>query len=416
MPLTDVQVKNLKASDRMYKLFDGDGLFIEVTPAGSKIWKMKYYFKKLVDGVDKRVARKLNFGTYPEVSLKDAREKRFAAKKLIANGIDPAEEEKRIVEEQHKTEETNARTFNVVGKEWWEEWKKDKSHNTRKNKARVIKPFRNAFGKKQITTITPREIKEVMQILTNDGKVESAKRGLWGVKAIFNYAMAMGDCIFNPAEHLAGFIPKQSVKHHVAITDPEQLGEMLRKIDQCNSAPSVKYCLRILAYLPLRSTEIREATWGEIDFEDKSWTIPATRRKNEKDGGGMKNRQPHRVPLSRQVAELFQQLRIHTGDSEYCFPNAHGNKCITDNALLVALKRLGYRGMMTAHGFRTTFSTICNENKKEWGFDKDEIEYQLAHSETDQVRAAYCQAKYFDGRRALMQKWADYLDELKASN
>lgn len=414
MPLNDAFIRSLKPEGKTYKRFDGGGLYIEVTPKGYKSWNMKYSVRKLKDGKYQTVYDKMKFGTYPSLSLKEAREKREEIRKILDAGNDPKIEKE--VQENEFLKQTI--TFNEVGLEWWKDWRQNKAKNTRKNRKRQLKPFRNAFGKKPLVTITRQTIRETLELLLETGKVESVKRGFWMVRSIFEHAIMMGYCDNNPAQCLNNKFKNilTKTRHHPAITDKAEFGKFLNKIADCNSSPGVKLCLLIMAYLPLRSTELRGAKWTEIDFNNAEWIVPGTRAKDERDGGGMKNRQPHRVPLSKQVLRLFKQLKVYTGDGEYCFPGKKNNKNITPQALTNVVKRQGYKGKMCAHGFRSSFTTFCNEYKTEWGFSKDEIEYQLAHSETDQIREAYNLAEYFDIRRKLMQKWADFLDELRKNN
>ena len=204
-------------------------------------------------------------------------------------------------------------------------------------------------------------------------------------------------------------------KHYATITDPAAVGHLLRCIDEYQGGAVVGYALKILPYLALRSAELRGGRWSEIDLDKALWIVPAARRENAKDGGGMKMRIAHAVPLPTQAVRLFRELHLLTGTGEQCFPGRHSaSQCISDMALLNGIRRMGFsKEEMTIHGFRAMFSTILNEKKLEWGFDGDIIEAQLAHKEQNTVRDAYNHASYLDKRRELLQRWADYLDELR---
>lgn len=232
---------------------------------------------------------------------------------------------------------------------------------------------------------------------------------------ICRFARTCGYIVFNPAAGLKEVLKPIQTKHYATITDPAAVGHLLRCIDEYQGGAVVGYALKILPYLALRSAELRGGRWSEIDLDKALWILPAARRENAKDGGGMKMRIAHAVHLPTQAVRLFRELHLLTGTGELCFPGRHSaSQCISDMALLNGIRRMGFsKEEMTIHGFRAMFSTILNEKKLEWGFDGDIIEAQLVHKEQNTVRDAYNHASYLDKRRELLQRWADYLDELR---
>lgn len=406
--LKDSQIRALKPTGKVQKISDGGGLYLHVTEKGSKLWRMAYSF----EGKQKL----LSLGAYPEVSLLDARRRRDEAKQQLANGIDPSAEKKRIKLEARQTAEAASRTFRVVAAEFVETQENVWATNNIKKKIRLLNMLYDAFGDKPIEEVTPTDILAVARPLDACGKTVTAHTLVQTANQVCRFARACGYCVFNAADGLTSVLRPIQARHRPCITEPVEVGQLLRAIDEYKGSISVMWALRLLPYIPLRSTELRGAFWSEIDFENALWTVPATRAARPQDGGGMKMRQEHIVPLSTQVLQLFQELRNFNQPGPLCFPGRQSaTQCISDVALLNSIRRMGYgRDEMCVHGFRGTFSTMLNEKKLEWGFDSDVIEVQLAHVEKNAVRSAYNHATYLEQRRKLMQRWADYLDELRA--
>lgn len=406
--LNDVMIRNLKPTGKQQKLSDGEGLFLIVTPKGSKLWRYRTFY----NGKENT----LSFGKYPAISLAQARQMKIEAQGLEIKGIDPAlarKEEKARV----KNESLNERmTFKVVAMEWLEKMQAEWAATNLKKKVRLLNGLFNVIGDKPISSIIPADILPFLKSIDMAGKTCTAHALAQTASQVFRYARICGYCMFNPADGLTGALKRIESKHYACLKTPEKVGELLRAIDEYPGSISVFFALKILPYVALRSTELRDAFWREIDFDKAVWTVPATRANRLKDGGGMKMRIAHEVPLARQAVNLFMQLKQCGQNGDLCFPGRQSKTaCITDASLLNAIRSMGYtREDMTVHGFRGTFSTLLNEKKTEWGFDSDIIERQMAHSQKDAVRAAYNHASYMAQRRRLMQMWADYLDELKA--
>jgi integrase len=271
------------------------------------------------------------------------------------------------------------------------------------------------IGGLPVSKLKPADILAAIRPVEGAGHLETAHKMAQTANQICRFARTCGYAEFNPADGLTGVLKPSRNKHHAAIIEPLKVGALLRDIDAYGGTPVIRYALKILPYVALRSMELRGARWEELTLEEAVWTVPASRKPDPKDGGGMKMRIAHVVPLSRQVAALFRELYLLTGMGPLCFPSDHSaTRSISDMGLLNALRRMGHaKGEMTIHGFRGMFSTLVNAKKLEWGIDSDTIERQLAHKEGNAVRAAYNHAEYLPERRKLMQKWADYLDELR---
>jgi len=366
---------------------DGEGLFLLVTPSGSKYWRLKYFFA----GKEKLLA----LGVYPDVTLSDARERRAQARKVLAGGNDPSEakkEAKRLLTDKH------ANTFELVAREW---------HQTRlakwtplyakKTLTRLETHVFTKLGTRPIAEITTHELLSAMRTIEARGP-DLAHRVLQLCGQIFSYAVITQRATINPAGPLRGAL-KPVVKQNHAYIKPNELQEYLEKLEAYDGSLQTKLAMKFLLLTFVRTGELRGAAWGEIDLDKGEWRIPAER---------MKMRDPHIVPLSRQAIAILKELQPVTGQWKYVFPNQHkpaGH--MSENTILYALYRMGYHSRATGHGFRSTASTVLNEH----GFPPDVIERQLAHSERNQVRAAYNHAQYLPERRKMMQWWADYLDE-----
>ncbi len=394
---------NAKPQDKPYKLADGEGLYLYITPAGGKLWRMKYY--KPATGEGKKQEGLLSFGAYPAVSLKQAREMKLEARKLLALGLDPAFEKKRLKIEADAAQLKASLTFEVVAREWFRKRTPDKTERYKYLlKNRLENQLLPALGAIPIADMEPQSILAVLHEVEERGAIEQAKRLGRIVKQVCSYAVACGYTKYNAAsEIMAALSSAGEVTHRAAITKPDEVGKLLRALDEYQGDMSISYALRILPYVFVRSQEIRGTRWDEIDLASGTWTIPAER---------MKKKVSHTVPLARQVVKLFLELRAWSGSSALCFPSpwAQG-RCISDMGLLQAIRRLGYnKEEMCIHGFRGMASTLLNEQ----GYRPDVIEAQLAHVEKNAVRRAYNHAEYLPERRAMMQAWADYLVHLKS--
>lgn len=389
--LTDTFLRSLKPADRPKKYADGGGLFIYVSTTGSKLWRMAYRFNMK--------SKLLSFGEYPIVSLKEAREQRDAAKKLLAQDIDPSQHKKelraaRIAEE--------ANSFKSVALEWYET---QTSHNTPAHRRRVIynleKYLFPALGRKAISSLEASDLLAVAKPLESES-ARISHRVVQLCGKIFRYAIANSKTKHNITADLRGALRPITVRHHAGLTDPLGVGKLLLDLDNFTGFFQTHCALRLLPLVFVRATELRKAEWKEIDFEDKLWRIPAER---------MKMRSPHYVPLSEQALAIFHSLHGVTGDGKYIFPGTRGNgNVISPSTMLNALRFMGYRkDVMSIHGFRTMASTLLNE----LGYNRDWIERQLAHQERDGVRDAYNCAQYLPQRRKMMQEYADYLDTLR---
>lgn len=372
-------------------------MYLEVMPNGSKYWRLKYRY----NGKEKRLA----FGVYPEVSLKAARELRDKARELLRQGVDPSENRKAA----RTAQAADLDTFESIAREWHSLKSRAWTPGyARQVLVRMQADIFGPIGARPIKEITTPELLAVFRKIEARGIHDTAHRLHQSVRAVFAYAIASGRAERNPAAEMAGTLAPLSKKnHHASITDPKAIGALLRAIDGFTGSAIVKTALRLAPMVFVRPGELRKAEWAEINFETSEWRIPAEK---------MKMRATHIVPLSRQALEVLRELEPFTGRGRYVFPSArtpHGNRPMSENAVLAALRRLGYeKGEMTGHGFRSMASTLLNEQ----GWHRDAIERQLAHAERDEVRAAYNYAEHLPERRKMMQAWADHLDVLRVSN
>lgn len=398
MALTDTAIKAAKPKDKAFKLYDEAGLFIQVTPSGGKWWRFKYRF----EGKEKL----LSLGTYPEVSLLEARERRNKARKLLAGEppIDPSA--KRQADDAEKTaNKTN--TFQVWAGKWWDKWHQDKSpRHADYVKKRLEADIYPSIGKLPINQIEAYEIVEAIKAIAERGALDIAKRAHQTIGQVFRYAIAHSKeskAKRNPASEIKpSDIIQSRPKQNYARVDLKELPQLLRDLESSKSQPLTRLAVKLIALTFVRTTELIEARWTEFDLDEKQWRIPAER---------MKMKTPHIVPLSRQAIHVLEQLKAISGHCELVFPNQNNHsKPMSNNTILKALELAGYKHRMTGHGFRGLASTALHEQ----GFDHQHIELQLAHQERNQVSAAYNHALYLKQRTAMMQHWADYLDELKA--
>lgn len=393
MPLTDKTIRTAKHGRKPVRLFDGGGLYLELAPGGGKWWRLKYRFA----GKEKR----LSLGVYPVVALKQARERRDEAKRILANGIDPSEQ--RNASKRAATDRA-ANSFEAVAREWFakfsENWVEAHSTKILRRLERNIFPY---IGGRAIAEIKASELLAVLRRVENRGVIETAHRAMQNCSAVFRYAVATGRAERDPTGDLRGALPPVKERHHASIKEPKAIGALLRAIDDYDGSPVTKCALRLAPMVFVRPGELRRAEWPEINLEKSEWRIPAAR---------MKMREQHIVPLSSQAVEVLGELHPLTGRGKYVFPGVRTNsRPMSENTINAALRRLGYsKDQMTGHGFRSMASTHLNEQ----GWNRDAIERQLAHAERDDVRAAYNFAEHLPERRKMMQSWADYLDGLRA--
>jgi integrase len=391
MPLTDTAIKNAKPGTKPLKLSDEKGLFLLLSPAGGKWWRLKYRF----GGKEKL----LSMGTYPEVSLKDARQRRDDARKLLADGVDPSANKKAVKAAQG---ERAANSFETVAREWFDKhapnWKENHSSKIIRRLEVDIFPW---LGARPVGEIAAPDLLAAIRRIESRGALETAHRALANCGQVFRYAVATGRAQRDTAADLRGSLPPVKEKHHASITDPKAIGELLRDIEGYQGAFITRCALRLSPLVFLRPGELRKAEWVEIDLGKAEWRIPAAR---------MKMNAVHIVPLSTQAVAILREIQPLTGEGKYVFPGARTTtRPMSENAVLAALRRMDYAtDEMTGHGFRSMASTLLNEQ----GFNRDAIERQLAHAERDGVRAAYNYAEYLPERKKMMQSWADYLEGL----
>lgn len=396
MSLTATAIKNAKPKEKPYKLYDEKGLHLQVNPSGSKLWRQKYRFA----GKQKTLA----LGIYPDVSLANAREKRDEARRALADGIDPGEVRKVEKLTRHLAA---AESFEAVGREWFNQIMPEKSESYRVRTGRILeKDLYPVLGNRPVASITAPELLAALRRIEARGANDIAHRAKQTAGQIFCYAVATGRAERDPSGDLKGALkPRRKKKHHAGITDPEEVGRLLVAIDGFQGTPVVKAALRLSPLLFQRPGEIRAMEWSEINWEESRWAIPAQK---------MKMGQPHIVPLSTQAVELLQELHRLTGRGKYVFPSARGaSRHLSDNGVRTALRTLGYdNNTMTPHGFRAMARTILDEVL---GERVDWIEHQLAHAVRDANGRAYNRTTHLEGRRQMMQRWADYLDTLRAT-
>lgn len=402
MSLTDTAIRNAKPgitpagkmTDKPYKMGDAGGLYLEVAPSGGKWWRLKYRH----GGKEKR----LSLGVYPDVSLKDARQRRDDARKLLANDIDPAENRKAT---KAAKVERAGNSFEVIAREWYAKNSPSWAENHGK---RIIQRFeRDLFpwiGGRPIAEITAPELLAVLRRIEARGAVETAHRAHQNCGQVFRYAIATGRAERDPSPDLKGALPPVKQTHLAAITDPKEIGALLRAMDNYQGQFVTKCALRLAPLVFVRPGELRNAEWAEFDLDKAEWNIPAER---------MKMREPHLVPLSAQAVAILRELHPLTGDGRYLFPSARtSGRPMSDNAILSALRRMGFeKDEMSGHGFRAMARTVLDEVLQ---VRPDYIEHQLAHAVRDPNGRAYNRTAHLDERRKMMQLWADYLDKQKA--
>lgn len=401
MALTDTKVRAAKPDEKAYTLADSDGLFLYVHPNGSKYWRFRFRF----GGKQHLMA----FGVYPEISLADARERRDAARKQVALGIDPRELKKELKEEQQK--EFN--TFEKVARDWHatnKKWSEGHSH-------RVLKSLEDnifsTIGKRNIAELKTRDLLEPIKAVEMSGRLEVAARLQQRVTAIMRYAVQSGLIDYNPAQDMAGAISAGKRIHRPAL-ELNRLPEFLQRIENYSGRLLTKLAVKLTLLVFIRSSELRFARWEEIDFTNAMWTIPSERQPIEGvkfSYRGSKMRTPHLVPLSEQAINILKQIQQLSGDHELIFIGDHNpRKPMSENTVNNALRAMGYdtKTEVCGHGFRTM---ACSSLIESGIWSKDAVERQMSHQERNSVRAAYIhKAEHLEERRLMVQWWADYLD------
>ncbi|TQE99653.1 MAG: DUF4102 domain-containing protein [Spiribacter salinus] len=393
MPLTDTAIRNAKPAKKARKLFDGGGLYLEVAPSGGKWWRLKYRY----GGKEKR----LSLGVYPDVSLKDARERRDEARKLLANDIDPSENRKAT---RAAKVERAANSFEAIAREWYAKhspnWSANHANRIIRRLERDIFPW---LGGKPIADITAPQLLEVIRRIEQRGALETAHRALGNCGQVFRYAVATGRAERDPSGDLRGALPPVIGTHFASVTEPEKVAEVLRALDSYEGTLPVRCALRLAPLVFVRPGELRHAEWADIDLDSAEWRYTVK-----------KTNTPHIVPLSRQAVAILRELQPLTGNGQYVFPSARnpkGDKPMSDNAILAAMRRMGIsKEEMSGHGFRAMARTILDEVLS---FRPDFIEHQLAHAVRDPNGRAYNRTAHLPERSQMMQAWADYLDKLK---
>lgn len=392
MPLSDIAIRNAKPSARTVKMFDGGGLYLEVSPTGGKWWRLKYRH----DGKEKR----LSLGVYPDVTLKEARERRDTARKLLANSIDPSEQRKQIRASRAMRAST---TFEAVTREWFGKFSTNWATS---HASKIIRRFeRDVFpwiGYRPIAEIKAPELLQAMRRIEDRGVLETAHRALQNCGQVFRYAVAHGLAERDPSGDLRGALPPVKGRHFAAITDPAGVAKLLRSFDEFKGSYIVLAALRLAPLFFVRPGELRMAEWKDINLETCEWRYVVSKTNSE-----------HLVPLASQAVKVLRDLQKITGQNRYVFAGRQPGRPMSENTINAALRRLGYDTQkdITGHGFRAMARTILHE---ELHYDPVVIEHQLAHSVPDALGTAYNRTKFLKERKKMMQAWADYLDKLKA--
>jgi integrase len=392
MPLTDMAIRAAKPADRNYKLYDALGLYLEVAASGGKWWRFKYK----VDGKEKR----LSMGVYPKVGLKDARTRRDEAREQLASGIDPGAQRKASKPVVCKYGDPD--TFEAVAREWFAKFSPNwaESHSVRiiRRLERDVFPW---IGSKHAGQIGPAMVLSVLRRIEERGAIETAHRARENCSQVFRYAVATQRAERDPTTDLRGAIPPAKVRHFPAVIEPREVALLLRTLHGYQGSFIVSCAMRLAPLVFVRPGELRMAKWADIDLANALWRFTSSKTKT-----------PHIVPLSRQAVSILTELQPLTGEGPYAFPCARTpDRPMSDNAILAAMRRMGIdRDVMTGHGFRAMARTILDEVL---GIRADLIEHQLAHAVRDPHGRAYNRTAHLPERTAMMQRWADYLDELR---
>lgn len=390
MALTDVKVRSAKPTDKPYKLTDGEGMHLMVHPNGSKYWRLQYRF----DGKQKTLA----LGVYPEITLSDARQRRDEAKRQVATGVDPGEQKKVDKQTRKAGIENN---FKAIALEWHEykrpNWSKGYAEDLMEGFENDIFPY---IGKRPIAEIKPLEMLEALRKLEKRGVFDKLRKIRQACNQVFRYAIVTGRSENNPASELAGALTTAKSKHYPHLLANE-LPDFLNALTNYSGSPITRLATRILLLTGVRTIELRASEWEEFDLERGIWEVPVER---------MKMGRPHMVPLSEQVQDALKQLQAITGRFKLVFPGRNDiTKPMSEASVNQVLKRVGYHGKATGHGFRHTMSTILHEQ----GYNTAWIELQLAHVDKNTIRGTYNHAQYLEQRREMLQWYANYMDSLE---
>lgn len=391
MPLTDTEIKKIKPGKKIIKLSDGRGLLLQVVPAGGKWWRFRYRF----DGKQKTIS----MGTYPDVPLAKARERREEARRLLADGIDPSENRK--IQKAARTEQS-ANSFEVVAREWFAKFKPGWAPT---HSEKIIKRLENDvfpwLGSRPIAEITAPELLTCLRRIEGRGALDTAHRAHQNCGQVFRYAVQTGRAVRDPSSDLRGALPPPRREHYASITEPSAVAELLRAIDGFRGTFIVQCALKLSPLLFVRPGELRKAKWKEFDLEKGEWSYLVTKTKTD-----------HLVPLASQAVAILRELHALTRHLEHVFPGRDPLKSMSGAAINASLRRMGYdtKTEITGHGFRAMARTILHQ---EIGIPPEIIEHQLAHRVPDSLGKAYNRTKFIKERRKMMQQWADYLDKLK---
>lgn len=395
MPLTVKEIENAQPQSKPWKLVDERGLYLLISPKGSKRWHLRYSFQGQ--------KKKISFGPFPEVNLKSARVKRDDARSLIADGIDPLQQRQA---QKLEAKLASVNTFALIAREYIakraDDGDKAISEATRHKNLWLLSLLEPKLGRTPVIEITAPLLLSVLVEVQESGRRETARRLRSFAGRVLDYAIATGRAENNPAPALRRALSAPKVRHHPAVVDPSELGDLLRAIDNYKGHASTNAALSLLPHLFQRPGELRKMKWADLNLDEAVWTIPAEQTKM---------RREHRVPLSRQAIAIIRSMEDVASYSQHVLPSFNPKKPLSENAVNGALKRLGYGGVMTAHGFRTTASSLLNESGE---FHPDAIKKALAHEDSNAVRKAYNRTQYWDERVKMMQWWSDKLDTLKA--
>lgn len=401
IPLTDTKIKKSKPQDKKYKLSDGGGLFLLVNPNGSKWWRFAYRYANK--------QKEYAIGVYPDISLKDAREKRSELRSLVADGQDISQIKKIEKEEIQIQEETKQNTFQKVALEWYKNYADQVSENYHEKLEKALdKHVFPYIGRKPISEVSRKDIISILQKLKDEDLSETANRIFMLLNKIYMYAVTTEKVSHNITADVDKkvILGKRAIRNFPTFTKDEDIKALLVSIDDYQGEYTTKKALQLLPYVFVRSFNIRHMEWEEIDFDKKLWTIPASKMKMKKE---------FVLPLSKQAMKILKDVKSKCLSDKYVFPSyRYGGKPMSDNTMNVALKRMGFsKDEFVPHGFRSMFSTLANEKMDMHGFSSEVIEALLAHEESNKVKAAYNRAKYLEPKTKLIQWYADYLDSIK---
>lgn len=393
-PLSDLAIRRAKPSSKTQKLFDGGGLYLEISPAGGRWWRLKYRF----GGKEKRLA----LGVYPEVTLALARNRREDARRLLAQGTDPSQQKKDAAAAKAGLD---ALTFESIGREWMKGriWAPSYRIKVEAWMENDVFPW---IGSRQAADLEAPDFLSIARRMERRGAIESGHRVIQNCGQIMRYAIASGLAKRNPVADLRGALQPKPKRHYAALAEPKELAPLLRAIHAYQGRPVTRWALALAPLVFVRPGELRQAEWSEFDLEAGVWLIPADR---------MKMRAEHLVPLSRQAMDILREIHPLTNRGRYVFSGRNSvQRPLSENTVNTALRRMGFESdQMTGHGFRATARTILDEVL---GFRPDIIEHQLAHAVRDPNGRAYNRTTHMAERVRMMQEWADYLDRLRTGN